>query len=107
MKNSRVIKFDEMTDALYEVLNTADGVSGPTRTYLETEEMNKRFHGFCDKYSVGHNNDIFDELVELVFSYHREAFKMGIKTALSFIAQSDLTGATEEKEGTDHEQSKI
>lgn len=101
MKNSRIIKFDEMADALYEVLSTTDGVSEPPISYLETEIMNKRFHNFCDKYSVGHNEDIFDELVELVFSYHREAFKMGIKTALSFITQTDLVGATEDTEGAE------
>lgn len=99
MENTRVLKHEELIEAVYLRLNEPDGESFPPQSYLESTEMNKKFHSFCEKFEGKEDaNDLYCELVDLVFSYNRESFRMGYKTAVSLIFQKDLIGAEDEHE---------
>ena len=96
-ENIKALKHNEMLEAIYLMLNESDEESYPPRSYLETEEMVKRLDAFTKTYGKGRENAIYCDLIDIVFMYNREAFRMGIKTALAFLFEKDLTGAGAEK----------
>lgn len=87
----KIISNERVMDAIYEAVAPNQSCDN----LIETEELAEKYRDFVDSYAYAecdmNEQEVFiDDLNDVIFSFVRSGFNVGLKTGISLITGADV-----------------